>query len=88
MWPFQDEHLESLVFHRRWNYLNLSWFFTDDSPTIGWFGYAPLTDTRFAEVIGDMGPDFWVFSLQILGIASLLASLISLPRSLICVLQV
>jgi cytochrome c oxidase subunit 1 len=54
--------------------LNLSWFFTGGSPAIGWFGYAPLTDTRFAEVIGDMGPDFWIFSLQILGVASLLAS--------------
>ena len=48
--------------------LNLSWFFTGGSPAIGWFGYAPLTDTRFAEVIGDMGPDFWIFSLQILGL--------------------
>ena len=54
--------------------LNLSWFFTGGSPAIGWFGYAPLTDTRFAEVMGDMGPDFWIFSLQILGLASLLAS--------------
>jgi cytochrome c oxidase subunit 1 len=54
--------------------LNLSWFFTGGSPAIGWFGYAPLTDTRFAEVLGDMGPDFWIFSLQILGLASLLAS--------------
>ena len=54
--------------------LNLSWFFTGGSPAIGWFGYAPLTDPRFTEVIGDMGPDFWIFSLQILGIASLLAS--------------
>ena len=42
--------------------LNLSWFFTGGAPAIGWFGYAPLTDTRFAEVIGDMGPDFWIFS--------------------------
>ena len=49
--------------------LNLSWFFTGGSPAIGWFGYAPLTDTRFAEVLGDMGPDFWIFSLQILGLA-------------------
>ena len=54
--------------------LNLSWFFTGGSPAIGWFGYAPLTDTRFAEVVGDMGPDFWIFSLQILGIGSLAAS--------------
>ena len=43
--------------------LNLSWFFTGGSPAIGWFGYAPLTDNRFAEVLGDMGPDFWIFSL-------------------------
>ena len=54
--------------------LNLSWFFTGGSPAIGWFGYAPLTDTRFAEVVGDMGPDFWIFALQILGIGSIAAS--------------
>tara|TARA_Y100001933_G_scaffold264911_1_gene333444 strand:- start:5405 stop:7309 length:1905 start_codon:yes stop_codon:yes gene_type:complete len=54
--------------------LNLSWFFTGGSPAIGWFGYAPLTDNRFAEVVGDMGPDFWIFALQILGVGSIAAS--------------
>ena len=66
----QNEHLKSLVFYRRRNHSQSSWFFTGGSPAIGWFGYAPLTDPRFTEVIGDMGPDFWIFSLQILGIAS------------------
>ena len=41
--------------------LNMSWFFIGGAPAIGWFGYAPLTDTRFAEVMADMGPDFWIF---------------------------
>lgn len=54
--------------------LNMSWFFTGGAPAIGWFAYSPLTDVRFEEVTRDMGPDFWVFGIQILGLASLLAS--------------
>jgi cytochrome c oxidase subunit 1 len=56
--------------------LNLSWFFpekdkvlgTGGAPAIGWFGYAPLTSKQFSP---GMGADFWVLSLQLLGIASL-----------------
>jgi len=41
------------------------------APDGGWFGYAPLTTTRFSS-----GPniDFWVIGLQILGISSLAAA--------------
>jgi cytochrome c oxidase subunit 1 len=41
------------------------------APDGGWFGYAPLTTTRFSS-----GPniDFWVLGLQILGISSLAAA--------------
>lgn len=41
------------------------------APDGGWFGYAPLTTTRFSS-----GPniDFWVLGLQILGVSSLAAA--------------
>src|SRR5690606_9827120 len=52
-------------------FVNLSWFFQGGAPAIGWFGYAPLTDRQFNP---DIGTDFWVMGLQILGIASLLGS--------------
>lgn len=48
--------------------LNMSWFFAGGAPSIGWFGYAPLTAREFSP---DLGTDFWVVSLQILGIASI-----------------
>jgi len=55
--------------------LNLSWFTGGNffkgefgAPDGGWFGYAPLTLNRFSP---DNGIDYWAFSLQILGIASL-----------------
>ncbi|MDP0500727.1 MAG: cytochrome c oxidase subunit I [Verrucomicrobiota bacterium JB022] len=50
--------------------LNLSWFF-GGAPDMGWFGYAPLTGRQFSP---DMATDFWVLSLQVLGIASLVGS--------------
>ena len=44
---------------------------TDLAPAMGWFGYAPLTDTNFTGA----GTDFWIMGLQILGIASLSAAM-------------
>ena len=38
---------------------------------MGWFGYAPMTERQFTGV----GTDFWIMGLQILGIASLSASM-------------
>jgi cytochrome c oxidase subunit 1 len=38
------------------------------APDAGWFGYAPLTLKEFSS---DHGVDYWMFGLQILGIASL-----------------
>jgi cytochrome c oxidase subunit I len=51
-------------------FLNVSWFF-GHAPDQGWFGYANLTSRQFSP-----GPnvDFWMFGLQILGIASLAAA--------------
>lgn len=51
--------------------LNLSWFFSKGAPAIGWFGYAPITSKQFSP---DLGPDFWIMALQLLGIASLVGS--------------
>ena len=51
--------------------LNLSWFFSKGAPAIGWFGYAPITSSQYAP---DLGPDFWIMALQLLGIASLVGS--------------
>jgi cytochrome c oxidase subunit 1 len=44
---------------------------TDFVPGMGWFGYAPLTERQFTGI----GTDFWIMGLQILGIASLSASM-------------
>lgn len=44
---------------------------TDLVPGMGWFGYAPLTERQFTGI----GTDFWILGLQILGIASLSASM-------------
>jgi cytochrome c oxidase subunit 1 len=41
------------------------------APDGGWFGYAPLSTTRFSPQIN---MDFWVLGLQILGISSLAAA--------------
>jgi len=51
--------------------INLSWFFQEGAPDIGWFGYAPLTSK---SVTPDIGTDFWILGLQVLGIASLAGS--------------
>ncbi|HET6616792.1 MAG TPA: cbb3-type cytochrome c oxidase subunit I, partial [Gemmatimonadota bacterium] len=47
--------------------LNLS-FFVGSPPDAGWFGYANLTSKQYNP---GMGIDFWLLSLQIMGIASI-----------------
>ena len=44
---------------------------TDFVPAQGWFGYAPLTGKQYTG----LGTDFWIFGLQVLGVASIAASL-------------
>ncbi|MGB0263982.1 MAG: cbb3-type cytochrome c oxidase subunit I, partial [Opitutales bacterium] len=43
----------------------------DFVPSMGWFGYAPITGIKFTGA----GTDFWIMGLQILGIASLSAAI-------------
>ena len=50
--------------------LKLSWFL-GGAPNAGWFGYAPITELPYNP---GHGIDFWILSLQILGIASLAAA--------------
>ena len=50
--------------------LNMSWFL-GGAPNAGWFGYAPVTGAAFNP---GHGIDFWIVSLQLLGIASLAAA--------------
>ena len=50
--------------------LNGSWFL-GGAPNAGWFGYAPITGEIYNP---GHGIDFWIMSLQILGIASLAAA--------------
>ncbi|MEE2885189.1 MAG: cytochrome c oxidase subunit I [Chloroflexota bacterium] len=50
--------------------LNGSWFL-GGAPNAGWFGYAPITGELYNP---GHGIDFWIMSLQILGIASLAAA--------------
>jgi cytochrome c oxidase subunit 1 len=45
--------------------------FTDIVPSVGWFGYAPLSSEQYSGI----GGDFWIISLQILGVASIAAAL-------------
>lgn len=45
---------------------------TTGAPNTGWFGYAPITEKMFS---GGHGVDFWILGLQVLGIASVVASL-------------
>ena len=47
--------------------LNLS-FFVGSPPDAGWFGYANLTSKQYNP---GMGIDFWLLSLQVMGIASI-----------------
>src|SRR5918994_4605422 len=51
--------------------LNLSWFF-NAVPNQGWYGYAPLTLDTWNPT---RAVDFWLFGLQVLGVASVAASL-------------
>ena len=50
--------------------LNLSWML-GGAPNAGWFGYSPITGEVYNP---GHGIDFWIVSLQILGIASLAAA--------------
>ena len=50
--------------------LNMSWLL-GGAPNAGWFGYAPVTGVAYNP---GHGVDFWILSLQILGIASLAAA--------------
>ena len=50
--------------------LKLSWFL-GGAPNAGWFGYAPITSSAYNP---GHGVDFWIISLQILGVASLAAA--------------
>ena len=50
--------------------LNGSWFL-GGAPNAGWFGYAPITGEAYNP---GHGIDFWIMSLQLLGIASLAAA--------------
>ena len=55
--------------------LNIGWFLPVDhygAPNGGWFGYAPLTSKNFTP---QHSIDFWVMGLQMLGVASIAASL-------------
>lgn len=51
-------------------FLNVSWF-VGGATNAGWFGYSPLTSSQFNP---GTGVDFWIVSLQILGVASMAAS--------------
>jgi len=52
--------------------LNIGWFMHDGPPDAGWFGYAPLTSHTYNP---DHSVDLWVMGLQLLGVASIAASL-------------
>ena len=51
--------------------LNMTWFFSDGAPAIGWFAYAPLSGPKYSP---GMGANFWILALQVLGIASMVGS--------------
>ncbi len=50
--------------------LKASWFL-GGAPNAGWFGYAPITGEAYNP---GQGIDYWIVSLQVLGIASLAAA--------------
>ena len=52
--------------------INLGWFMQDGPPDGGWVGYAPLSSKTYAP---DHSIDMWVMGLQLLGVASIAASL-------------
>jgi cytochrome c oxidase subunit I len=45
---------------------------TGTPPDVGWFGYANLTSKHYAP---GLGVDFWILSLQILGVSSVIAAI-------------
>jgi cytochrome c oxidase subunit 1 len=47
-------------------------FLIDQAPRGGWFGYANLTSIQYTP---DLSADFWAMGLQVLGLASLIASI-------------
>lgn len=47
-------------------------FLIDQAPRGGWFGYANLTSTQYTP---DLSADFWAMGLQVVGLASLIASI-------------
>ena len=51
-------------------FLNAS-FLVGAPPDAGWFGYANLTSRQFSP---GMGIDFWLLSLQVLGVSSMIAA--------------
>ena len=52
--------------------LNIGWFINDGAPNGGWFGYTPLTTRLYSP---NHAIDMWVMGLQLLGVASIAASL-------------
>ncbi len=52
--------------------LNLGWFMQAGAPDAGWTGYAPLTGKAYTP---DHSVDMWIMGLQLLGVASIAASL-------------
>ncbi len=52
--------------------LNVGWFMHDGPPDGGWVGYSPLSSKTYAP---DHSIDMWVMGLQLLGVASIAASL-------------
>src|SRR5438128_1303861 len=52
-------------------FLNAS-FLAGTPPDVGWFGYANLTSSQFSP---SHGVDFWLLSLQILGVSSIVAAI-------------
>ena len=55
--------------------LNIGWFIPGElqgAPDGGWYGYAPLTSKQFSP---GHSIDYWIMGLQLLGVASIAASL-------------
>ncbi len=52
--------------------INIGWFMHDGPPDGGWVGYSPLTSKIYNP---DHSIDMWVMGLQLLGVASIAASL-------------
>ena len=52
--------------------LNVGWFLPSGAPDAGWFGYANLTSKTYSP---SHATDFWILGLQVLGVASIAASL-------------